>query len=159
MNGELDFVGGEAEAQPGRLSHRERPVKLCRERVEVGCKCRSRGGRVIDEESDIASLIHLGSDCEGEGTVRISRDTGSNVWEGGCDQEGLFVFRRGGPESVKSSLCLGERLGGRDIGHSVTDGRDLCGSDGALLLITLLGSNSPDGLSVGLGGLGQSGSR
>jgi len=67
------------------------------------------------------------------------------------------VFRGGAPGSVKSSLCDWERHGGRDIGHRVADGRDLSGSERALLLIALLGSTSHNGLSGGLGGLGAVG--
>jgi len=132
VDGELDFVWGEAEGQPGRVSHRERLVKLCRKCVEVGCEGSSRGGRVRDEKSDRASLVDLGSDCEGEGAVRILKDTSSDIWEGGCDQGGLFMFRGGGSRSVKSSFCCGKQLGGRDIGHRVAGGCDLCGSEGLI---------------------------
>ena len=38
VDGKLDFVGGVAEWQPGRASHRAQPVKLCRERVKVWYK-------------------------------------------------------------------------------------------------------------------------
>jgi len=154
VDGTLDFIGGVAEWQSGRVSHRARPVKLCRERVKVWCEGRSRGRRVGDEESDRASLVNLFSDCEGEGVVPISQDTSSDVWQVGCDQGGLFMFRGGGPGSIETSFCRRERLRGQDIGHRVADGRDFCGSEGALLLITLLGSNSRDGVSIGLGGLG-----
>ena len=86
MNGELGFIGGEAEGQPGRLAHWEGFVKLGGEGVEVGCKSGSGGGRVDDEESDRSAVVDLGRDCEGEGTARIPKDTGSDVGEGGCDQ-------------------------------------------------------------------------
>ena len=79
VDGKLDFVGGVVEWQPGRVSHRARPVMLCRERVKVWCKGRSRGRRVGDEASNRACLVNLCSDCEGEGVVRISKDTSSDV--------------------------------------------------------------------------------
>jgi len=49
VDGELGFGGGEAEGQPGGLTHREELVKLGRESVEVWCEGGSGGGRVGDE--------------------------------------------------------------------------------------------------------------
>jgi len=49
VDSELGFVGGEAEGQPGRFSHRERFIELGRESVEVGCEGGGGGGRVGDE--------------------------------------------------------------------------------------------------------------
>ena len=49
VDGELGFVGGEAEGQSGGLTHREGLVKLGGESVEVGCEGGSGGGRVGDE--------------------------------------------------------------------------------------------------------------
>jgi len=49
VNGELGFVGGEAEGQPGGLTHREGFVELGRESVEVRGQGCSGGGRVGDE--------------------------------------------------------------------------------------------------------------
>ena len=83
MNGELDFVGGEAEGQPGRLAHREEFVKLGGESVKIGCEGGSGGGRVGDKEGDRSAIIDLGGDREGEGAVGIPKDAGRDVREGG----------------------------------------------------------------------------
>jgi len=121
MNGELDFVGGEAEGQLGRVSHRKRAVELCRKCVEVLCKSGSGGGSVGDEEGDGTSLVGLGCDREGEGSVCISEDTRRNVRECGSYQGGLGMFRGGRARNVEPSFCRGERLGGQDFGHRVAD--------------------------------------
>jgi len=52
VDGELSFVGGEAEGQPGRFTHGERLIELGGKGVEVGCKSCGRGGRVGDEKGD-----------------------------------------------------------------------------------------------------------
>jgi len=49
VDGELGFVEGEAEGQPGRLSHQEGFVELGRKGVEVGCEGGGGGGRVGDK--------------------------------------------------------------------------------------------------------------
>ena len=79
VNGELDFVVGEAEGQPRRLPHREGFVKLGGESVETGCEGGSRGGRVGDKEGDRSAIIDLGRDREGKGADRIPKEAGSNV--------------------------------------------------------------------------------
>ena len=83
VDGELCFVGGEAEGQPGRLAHWERLVKLAGKGVEVRRKGHCRGGRVGDKKGDRSTVIVLGGDCEEEDAIRIAQDSGSNVWEGG----------------------------------------------------------------------------
>ena len=117
MDGELDFVGGEAQGLPGRVSHREEAVELRHERVEVQCEGGSGGGRVGDQEGDGTPLIDLRGDPEREGTVGITENTRGNVWESGSYQGGLVVFRGGRVRSVEPSFCRGERLGGRNIPH------------------------------------------
>ena len=110
LNGELDLVGGEAEAQPGRLAHREGLVKLGGKSVEIGCEGGSRGCRVGDKEGDRSAIIDLVRDCKGEGAVRIPEDAGHDVGEGGCDQGRLLMLGGGGTRSVESSFGRGERL-------------------------------------------------
>jgi len=117
VNGELDFVGGEAEGQPGRVSHVKGAVELCCKRVEVWSKGRSKGGSVGDQEGDGSSLIDLSGDREGEGTVCISEDVCGNVWECSSYQGGLVMFREGRVRSVELSFCRGERLGGWNLRH------------------------------------------
>jgi len=72
VDGELTFIGGEAKGQPGRRAHRERLVELVGKGVEIWGKGRGGGGRVGDEKGDRSTVIDLGGDCEGQGTVRIS---------------------------------------------------------------------------------------
>ena len=83
VDGKLSLVGGEAEGHPGRFSHREGLVQLGRECVEVGREGGSRGGRVSDEQGDGTTIVDLGRDCEGEGTVSIPEDASSYIGEGG----------------------------------------------------------------------------
>jgi len=49
VDGELGFVGGEAEGQPWRVSHGERLVELGGEGVELPCEGCGRSGRVGDQ--------------------------------------------------------------------------------------------------------------
>ena len=79
VDGELCFVGGEAEGQPGRLAHRERFVKLAGKGVEIWREGRGGGGRVGDEKGHRSTVIDLGGDCKGEDAIRISQDAGSDV--------------------------------------------------------------------------------
>ena len=117
MNGELDFLGGEAEGQRGRVSNRKGAVELRRERVKVWCKGGSGRGSVSDQEGNGTSLVDLGGDRERESIVGISEDAGGYVWECGCYQPGLVVFRGGRARSVEPSFYRGERLRGRNIRH------------------------------------------
>jgi len=71
VEGELCFVGGEAEGQPGGLAHGERFVELAGEGVEIWSEGRGGGGRVGDEKGDRSMVIDLGGDCKGEDAVRI----------------------------------------------------------------------------------------
>ena len=52
VDGELGFVGGEAEGQPGRLSHWERLVELAGQGIKVGCEGGSGVGRVGDGKAE-----------------------------------------------------------------------------------------------------------
>jgi len=52
VDGELCFVGGEAEGQPRRNSHRERLVELGGKSVNILHKGYGRGGRVGAEKGD-----------------------------------------------------------------------------------------------------------
>ena len=52
MDGELSFVGGEVEGQPGRITHGERLIELAGKGVEIWCKSCGGGGRVGDEKGD-----------------------------------------------------------------------------------------------------------
>jgi len=52
VDGELGFVGGEANGQPGSIPHWEGLVELGGKGVEVGCESGGGGGRVGDEEGD-----------------------------------------------------------------------------------------------------------
>jgi len=79
VDGELCFVGGEAEGQPGRLAHRERFVKLAGKGVKIWREGRGGGGRVGDEKGHRSMVIDLGGDCKGEDAIRISQDAGSDV--------------------------------------------------------------------------------
>jgi len=65
VDGELGFVGGEAEGQPGSFAYREILVELSGESVEVGCEGGSGGGRVRDEKGDGSAVVDLGRDREG----------------------------------------------------------------------------------------------
>ena len=159
MNAELDLVGGKAEGQPGRVSHREGAVDLRCKRVEVWSKRGSRAGSVSDQEGDGSSFNDHHGDRKGEGAVGISEDPRVKVRESCRNQTRLVVFRGGRMRSVEPSVHCGERLGSRNFWDRVADGRDLCGSGGAHPLITLLGGDSSGGLRVGLLGLGQVGSR
>ena len=124
------------------------------EHFQVWCKGGSGGSSLGDQEADETSLIDLGADREGEGTVGLSEEARGNVWESGRYQEGLGMFRGGRARRIEPACCRRERLGGQNIRHSVADRRDLCGSGGALLLINLVGGNSRGGLTVGLVGFG-----
>ena len=104
VDGELYFVGGEAEGQPGRLAHRERPVELVGKGVEVWGKGGGGGGRLGDEKGDRSAVIDLGGDREGENAVRISQDAGSNVRESRSNKGRLGVLRGGRTRSVESSF-------------------------------------------------------
>jgi len=117
VDGELDLVGGEAEGQPGRISHWERAVELCHKCVEVLCESGSGGGSVGDQEGDRASFVDLSGDSQGEGTVCIPKDACCNVRGSGSNQDGLAVFRGGRSRSVEPPFCRRERLGGRDLRH------------------------------------------
>lgn len=150
MNGEVDFVGGNAEGQPRRDSNREGGVEVGREEGKVGSERSGGGGSVTDKEADRASLVNLGGDCEGEGTVCIPKDAGSNVWAGGGNQGGLVVFRGGRARSVESSFCRGEPLGGWDSRHRVADRPNLSCNAEAFLVNTLVRGDSHGSLSIGL---------
>lgn len=115
VNGELDFVGGEEEGQPGRVSYGKGAVELCCKYVEVWSKGRSRGCCVGDQEGDGSSLIDLSSDREGEGEVCISEDARGNVWKCSSYQGGLVVFIWGRARNVEPCFRCGERRGGRNL--------------------------------------------
>ena len=85
VDGELCFIEGEAEGQPGRLTHGKQLVELAGEGVDIWRKGPRGGGSVGDEKGDRSTVIDLGGDCEGEDAIRISQDSGSNVWEGGSN--------------------------------------------------------------------------
>jgi len=104
VDGELSFVGGEAEGQPGRISHGERLVELGREGVEIRRKGCGGSGRVGDEKGDRSSVVNLGGDSEGEDTVRISEDASGNVGEGGSNQGRLGVLGGGRTRCEEPSL-------------------------------------------------------
>jgi len=154
VNGELDFVGGEAEGYPGRDSQGKGAIELSCKCVEVWRKGGNGGGSVGDQEGDGCSLIDLSGNGEGEGTVGISEDACGNLRACRSYQGGLVVFRGGRARSIEPSFRCGEGLGGRNIRHSVANGGDLSGSGRALPLITLHRGDSCGGLSVGLLGLG-----
>jgi len=71
VDGELGFVEGEAEAQPGTLSHWERLVELAGQGIKVRCEGGSGGCRIGDTKGDGSTVVDLGRDQEGEYTVRI----------------------------------------------------------------------------------------
>jgi len=102
VDGELCFVGGEREGQPGRLAHRARLVQLVGKGVEVWGIGRGGGGRVGDEKGDRSTLIDLGCDREGENAVCISQDAGSNVRESRSNEGRLRALRGGRTGGVES---------------------------------------------------------
>ena len=108
VDAKLEFIGGEAEGQPGRVSHGKGRGEWCCKCLEVWSK---GGGRVCsggNQEGDRSSLIDLCGDREGEGTVGISEDARSHLWECGSYQGGFIVFRGGRARSVVPSFCRGE---------------------------------------------------
>jgi len=107
--GELDFVGGEPEGQPGSVSHWKEAVEMRRKRVEVWCKDSSGSRSVGDKKDNRASLVDLSGNGEGEGTVSISEDACGNVWERRSYHGSLVVFRAGRVRSVQPSFCRAER--------------------------------------------------
>jgi len=54
-------------------------------------------------------VVDFGGNCQGEDTVRISENAGSNVRKGGSTQGRLWVLREGRTGSVESSLGRRER--------------------------------------------------
>ena len=115
----LGLVGGEAEGQPGRLSHREGFVKLGGESVEVGRESGGGGGSVGDEEGDRTAIVNLGRDSEGEDTVRLPQDPSSDIGEGGSDQGRLLMLGVGGTRNKKPSFGCGERLWWLGDSHTI----------------------------------------
>jgi len=83
VDGELSLVRGEAEGQPGRISHLEGFVELGGECVEVRCEGGSGGGRVGDEQGDRPAIVDLGCARKGKDTVCIPEDASSYVGESG----------------------------------------------------------------------------
>ena len=79
VNGELNCVGGEAEGQPGKVTHRKGAVELHREYVEVSCEGGSQVSSVGNQEGNRVSHVNRGSDRKGEGTVSIPEDACSDV--------------------------------------------------------------------------------
>ena len=110
VDGELGPVGGEADGYPGRLSHRERLVDLAGQGIKARCEGGSGGGRIGDETGVGSAGVDLGQDCEREDTVRIRKDAGSDVGEGGSNQGSVWVLREGPTGSVEPVLGRRERL-------------------------------------------------
>jgi len=83
MNSQLDFVGGQAKGQTGRISHGKRVHELRRKCVKVWGESGSGGGSIGDQEGDGTSLVDLSGDGNGEGAAGIPKDVRCNVREGG----------------------------------------------------------------------------
>lgn len=110
MDGKLDLVGGEAEAQPSRLTHWQRFVELAGESVEVEGEGHSVGGRVGDEQGDLSTVVDLGHDRKWRGAIGIPKEAARNVSERSSNRVALWVFGGGGMGRVESFLGGGERL-------------------------------------------------
>jgi len=134
---ELGLVGGKAKGPPGGYAQGERLVELGGQSVKVRRAGGSGGVMVSGEQGNRTAVVDLSPNSEGEDTGCISKDTSSDVGEGGHDQRSLRVLRGGGTGSVESSFGPGERLRCLNNRHAFADSRDFGGCERAFIVLAL----------------------